>query len=98
MLLAPAGPQVWLFVPVRGYCRPDLPVHYREKISFVLRRMASVDGQKATFAGQAAGLLGFAGVGFFSGSGEGKGGACQASDSWPQERFLAADKIRLSFN
>lgn len=32
---------------VKGYCRPDLPAHYREKFDFVLRRIASAVGQNA---------------------------------------------------
>ena len=50
---------------VKGYCRPDLPAHYREKFAFVLRRIASVEGQNEGISGRGTGLQGFAGVGFF---------------------------------
>src|SRR5471030_2720451 len=78
---------------VKGYCRPDLPAHYREKIGFVLRRMATDRRQKACFSSQSAGLLGLAGGTsgriFFEGVKRGDGEA----GSLPQERFLAANKI-----
>ncbi|PQZ84963.1 hypothetical protein CQ048_24645 [Pseudomonas trivialis] len=83
---------------VKGYCRPDLPAHYREKIGFVLWRMVTDRRQKACFSSQDAGLLGLAegtsGRIFFEGvqrEEEGLG-------SLPQERFLAANKIRFSSN
>jgi hypothetical protein len=50
---------------VKGYCRPDLPAHYREKIGFVLRRMVTIGRCEAMVFGQSACLQGFAGVGIF---------------------------------
>ncbi|MGK9559456.1 hypothetical protein O6495_24840, partial [Salmonella enterica subsp. enterica] len=50
---------------VKGYCRPDLPAHYREKIGFVLRPMVTMEGQNAVVFGQSVCLQGFAGVGIF---------------------------------
>ncbi|CAI8933487.1 hypothetical protein EMIT0357P_40566 [Pseudomonas marginalis] len=58
--------KVWLFVPcVKGYCRPDLPAHYREKFGFVLRRMVSDQRQKGGYLSQSEGLRGVDGVGNF---------------------------------
>ncbi|AIB38157.1 hypothetical protein AO284_07255 [Pseudomonas sp. NZIPFR-PS2] len=78
---------------VKGYCRPDLPAHYREKIGFVLWRMVTDRRQKACFSSQSAGLLGLAGGTsgriFFEGAQRGEEGP----GSLPQERFLAANKI-----
>src|SRR5471032_157598 len=50
---------------VKGYCRPDLPAHYREKIGFVLRRMVTREGQNGALFGQGVCLQGFAGIGIF---------------------------------
>ena len=83
---------------VKGYCRPDLPAHYREKIGFVLWRMLTDRRQKAYFSSQDAGLLGLVGGTsgriFFEGAQRGAEGA----GSLPQERFLAANKIRFRSN
>lgn len=54
-----------LYPSVKGYCRPDLPAHYREKIGFVLRRMVTIEGQNAVVFGRSVCLQGFAGVGIF---------------------------------
>ena len=50
---------------VKGYCRPDLPAHYREKNGFVLLRMRSERRQKARYLSQREGLQGFGAGGFF---------------------------------
>ena len=50
---------------VKGYCRPDLPAHYREKIGFVLLRMRLDRRQKAWYLSQREGLQGFGAGGFF---------------------------------
>ena len=46
---------------VMGYCRPDLPAHYREKFGAVLRRMVSARAQNEDFFTRSAGLQGLAG-------------------------------------
>ena len=83
---------------VKGYCRPDLPAHYREKIGFVLLRMVTDRRQKACFSSQGAGLLGLAGGTsgrfFFEGAQRGEEGEV----FWPQERFLAASTIRFNLH
>ena len=95
-MLAPAEASGLALHPgVKGYCRPDLPAHYREKIDFVLWRMVTDRRQKACFSSQDAGLLGLAGGTsggiFFEGAQRGE----EEAGSLPQERFLAANKITL---
>lgn len=41
---------------VKGYCRPDLPAHYREKFGFVLRPMVPIERRNDVVFGQSAGL------------------------------------------
>jgi len=43
---------------VKGYCRPDLPAHYREKIGFVLWWMTAVEELNVDFSSHGKGLQG----------------------------------------
>ena len=61
-MLAPAQASGLALRPcVKGYCRPDLPAHYREKIGFVLGRIVSVGGEKGGDLDESEGLQGVAG-------------------------------------
>ena len=41
---------------VKGYCRPDLPAHYREKFGFVLWWMTAVEELNVDFSSHGKGL------------------------------------------
>ncbi|CAN2980255.1 hypothetical protein METHPM2_670002 [Pseudomonas sp. PM2] len=56
MLAAAQAQGLALHPCVKGYCRPDLPAHYREKIGFVLGGMAEREGQNVGLSSQSTGL------------------------------------------
>lgn len=51
---------------VKGYCRPDLPAHYREKFGFVLWRMVTDQRQKGRFLSRGESLRGVAAASFLA--------------------------------